>query len=583
MSLTDRSVIAVCFSLLASTCLLAQEPDFDVELAKQGVGFMKVYCKKCHGDDLKYPALDILVRKTLLNPTDESEEPFLIPGNAEDSRLWDAVETEYMPPASQPQPTADEKAAFKKWIESGAHFPPEQRAKREFLGEKTILGLIETDLRTLSDDEVPFTRYFSLAHLWNDTEGVDPTTEEDLRLVRAALSKLVNSLSNQSRIVTPRVVDEPNGTLLAIDMRDYGWDEWHWNEVLKSYPYGLKVSGQEATNIYRVTQTRIPYLRADWFIAMASRPPLYHALLNIPTNARALEADLGVNIFENFNNGKLARAAFQKSGVSQQNRMVERHDTRGAGRYYWKSYDIKPGTGEKGDFTRRPLGPPFEQSEGRQLAVFEHDGGEIIWSLANGLQAYMLVTGTDERIDTGPPEVVFDPNSHGGSFLITNGISCMGCHRNGMFTWEKEDVRPLFEGKRGQRVADKVLELFPPKDEMQTLVKQDREHFMKALEEATSKFLQVGDAASKKIDDFPEPITKTSNRYLMDMTIETAALELGLPDPSTLTGLTKTRMFKDLGLGNWANPGGTISRETWERAYGRFARELNVGVPIRVR
>lgn len=129
-----------------------------------------------------------------------------------------------------------------------------------------------------------------------------------------------------------------------------------------------------------------------------------------------------------------------------------------------------PGTGEKGDFTRRPLGPLFEQSQGRQLAVFEHDGGEIIWSLPNGLQGYMLVKGNDERIDVGPAEVVFDPNSHGGSFLITNRISCMGCHRNGMFAWEKEDIRPLYADKRGQAVADKVLELYPPNDQMQGLV-----------------------------------------------------------------------------------------------------------------
>ncbi len=583
MRFFNQRVFAVCFGLLVTGCLFAQEPDFDVELAKKGVGFLKTYCQKCHGDDQRYPGLDVLIRTTLVRPADESEAPFIVPGNSSDSRLWDALETEYMPPEKQPQPTAEEKSVFKQWIESGAHFPPEERTKREFLGEQSILAMIEGDLRTLTDDQIPHTRYFSLAHLWNDTEGNDPTSEEDLRLVRAGLSKLVNSLSSKSRIVSPRVVDKENGTLLAIDMRDYGWDEWHWNEVLKLYPYGLKVSGQEATNIYRVTQTRIPYLRADWFIATASRPPLYHSLLNIPKNAKALETSLGVNIFQNFTDGQLARAAFQKSGVSQQNRMVERHDTRGGGRYYWKSYDIKPGTGEKGDFTRRPLGPLFEQAQGRQLAAFEHDGGEIIWSLPNGLQAYMLVAGTDERIDSGPPEVVFDPNSHGGSFLITNGISCMGCHRNGMFVWEKEDIRPLYESKRGQKVADKVLELFPPNDKMQGLIRNDRDHFMEALEEATGQFLKVGDDASKPISDFSEPVTKTSNRYLLDVTIESAARELGQADTSSLNGLAKLRTFKELGLGNWANTGGTVPRETWERAYGSIARELSLGIPIRVR
>jgi len=141
----------------------------------------------------------------------------------------------------------------------------------------------------------------------------------------------------------------------------------------------------------------------------------------------------------------------------------------------------------------------------------------------------------------------------------------------------------LYEGKRGQRVADKVLELYPPNDQMQSLVQRDQDHFMLALEEATASFLQVGDDASKPIEDFPEPITKSSNRYLLDMTVERAALELGLADAGVLTGMSRTRTSKDLGLGNWTNPGGTVPRETWERAYGRFARELNIGIPIRVR
>ena len=573
----------LCFTLLWPIAAYAQSPDFDVELASQGVNFLKTYCKRCHGDDAKYPGLDMMNRATLLKPLDESEKPFVVPGDAAKSRLWDSVETKYMPPERQPQPSDGDKEIVKKWIEAGAHFPPEIRAKREFRGEPSVLEAIESDLRTLRDDEIPYTRYFSLAHLWNDTQGTEPTTEEDLRLVRAALAKLVNSLSVKSRIVAPRIVDKDFGTVLAIDMRHYGWDESHWNEVIKLYPYGLKVSGQAAANIYRLTETKIPYLRADWFIAVASRPPLYHTLLNIPNNAKALETDLGVDIYANFENGQLARAAFQKSGVSQQNRLVERHDTKGAGRYYWKSYDMKPGTGEKGDFTRRPLGPPFEKLGATQLAAFQHDGGEIIWSLANGLQAYMLVTGTDERIDSGPPEVVFDPNGHGGSVLITNGISCMGCHKHGMFPLKNDDIRPLFENKRGQKFADKVLELYPTNETMQSLVKRDRDVFMNALQECIGEFVQVGEDAKKPIAEFPEPITRMSNRYLQDVTIETASRELGLSDASILTGLGQLRLFKDLGLSNWANDGGTVARETWETAYGRFARELNIGVPIRVR
>jgi len=577
--------ILVILTLLAPTLAAAQDdpaPNFDLSLAKQGVAFLKTYCQRCHGDDFRYPALDVSNRATLIAPTHNKEKPFLVPSNLDESRLWDAVDTDYMPPERQPQPTAEEKEAFKKWIEAGAHFPPEERPQREFRGEESILAAIEQDLRNLPDDQIPHTRYFSLAHLWNDTSGKEPTTEEDLRLTRAALSKLVNSLSSKSRIVVPRVVDGEFGTVLAIDMRDYGWNDWHWNEVLKTYSYGLKVSSQTATNIYRQTQTRIPYLRADWFIAKASRPPLYHTLLNIPTNAKALEAGLGVDVYRNFESGKLSRSAFQKSGVSQQNRMLERHDTTGGGRYYWKSYDMLPGTAEQGDFTRRPLGPHFEQLGNKQLAPFKHDGGEIIWSLPNGLQGYMLVTGDDARIDEGPIQVVFDPNSHSGSVAIVNGISCMGCHKHGMFPWEKDDIRPLFEGKRGQAIADRVLELYPPNETMQQLVQKDKKSFLIALEEAVGPFVKVGSDATRSIDDFPEPITRVSNRYQQDITAPIAQRELGL-SAAQQDVLTRPRLLRELGMANWLNPNGTVSREAWEAAYGRLARDLEIGVPIRVR
>lgn len=580
-------LVAVLAFRVASAAEPASFNSESADLAAAGTQFLATYCKACHGDDYSYPGLDVTDRLTLLHPADSDEDPFIVDGNAKKSRLFHQVTTQRMPPEDQPQPTADEIAVFKQWIEAGAPFPAEKRIERPFVGEETILELIADDLDSRRDDELRYVRYFSLAHLWNDTTSDEPITEEDLRLTRAAVSKLVNSLSNRSRIVRPRIVDPEFATLLAIDIRDYGWDQWHWNEVLKGYPYGLKLNSHAATRIYRATQTRLPYIRADWFCANASRPPLYHTLLRIPNNAKPLEASLGVDIRENFLNGQLTRSAFQKSGVSQQNRMVERHDMTKASGYYWKSYDMKPGTGEEGDFSRRPLGPHFERSIGRQPAAFTHDGGEIIWSLPNGLQAYMLVTGEDVRIDQGPPDVVYDPNQHGGTFLITNGISCMGCHRRGMITLPGDEIRELYSSRTGQVVADRVLALYPERAAMSQLIKADSKRFLAAVDEATGVFLQQGDDRDKEIADFPEPVTKVARRYLRDIDSETVIREMGLNGKdengdsaaSSFHALAKLATFRVLGLANLAN-GRSVSRETWERAYGRVCRELQLGVPI---
>ena len=66
--------ILVTLTLLAPTLAAAQDdpaPTFDLSLAKQGVAFLKTYCQRCHGDDFRYPALDVSNRATLLAPTDK--------------------------------------------------------------------------------------------------------------------------------------------------------------------------------------------------------------------------------------------------------------------------------------------------------------------------------------------------------------------------------------------------------------------------------------------------------------------------------------------------------------------------------
>ncbi len=490
-----------------------------IDLARNGVRVLNSYCKKCHGDGQAYPGLDMNDRAGLMAPTN-GEPAYVVPGDLAASRIWSRiVDTgNSMPPENQPQPSAQDKEILKQWILAGAHFPPQQREKREFLGDRTIVKLIAADLDTVKSEAIEYTRYFSLAHLWNDIDGVEPTTDEDLRYVRAAVSKLINSLSYQPRIVPPRIVDAQYGTLMAIDLRDYGWTVDDWDQILNHYPYGLRIGGQDEQRIIRNTGgCATPVIRADWFVNACARPPLYHELLDIPHNAKVLEKKLGVNIPQNFAANQLMRAAFNglKSGVSEQNRMVERHDQAGAGRFYWKSYDMLPGAEREQDFLRTPLGPIGIDSK-YDGAAFAHDGGEIIFSLPNGLQAYMLVDGNDQRIDIGPQAVVRDPNQHGGGFEIVNGVSCMGCHKQGMIKWDADFVRPEFQQRQGQRVADKVLELFPTDQEFFKVVDQDRNHFLSAVKQACGEFLlgsDRSDVASKYHQFFQDVMLSTKSNF----------------------------------------------------------------------
>ena len=60
-----------------------------------------------------------------------------------------------------------------------------------------------------------------------------------------------------------------------------------WLQLVARYPYALKhdqypdvpSSREMAAEIYDWTGEKIPWVRADWFVATATQPPLYHTLL----------------------------------------------------------------------------------------------------------------------------------------------------------------------------------------------------------------------------------------------------------------------------------------------------------------
>jgi serine/threonine-protein kinase len=427
-------------------------------------------------------------------------------------------------------------------------------------------------------------------------------TETDLRLYRAALSKVVNSLSWKRGIYVPRPVDA-EGTVLAVDLRRLDWDRRQvWKALLKYYPYGLAFDESKdrkikdlAADLYRDVKgsarlgTKLPFVRADWFVANAARPPLYHSLLyktllglkhsgKRPMTALDLEKKLGVDVLKNIKEDKVWRAGFTRSGVSGHNRLVERHETTlGA---YWKSYDFKSSVGVR-NLTLKPLGPVFKGNDFEDHA-FEHDGGEIIFNLPNGLQGYLLVNEKDQRIDEGPIKVVEDKLKTGGTAEVVNGISCMACHKHGMIADFKDGIRDNTDLEGA--ILRKVRKQYSTHDDMKDVLEEDTDRFMGALKRATARFLLVGADKDRKLEDFEEPVVRVSTRHvLQQVTLEAAAHELGLKDSRALRrAILNNPLLRRIGLLPLAR-GKSIKRETWEsldRGLSLFheaARELDVG------
>ena len=227
---------------------------------------------------------------------------------------------------------------------AGPPFPvpdaPRPDAPRPFVGDRDILAAIRNNLVSTPLTDRPFQRYFTLANLHNNRKVLD----YDLRLSRAALAKLFNSLSWKPMIVVPQSID-PHETVYVVDLRDLGWKERNlWGEILRfekaddtarfvgardethrGYPYGLdyeKASDEEvrrlAGEVGGLTGCELCFVRADWFIATASRPPLYETILDLPADARVLERRLDVDVEGDFLRDRLARGLRHQQGLQPQ-------------------------------------------------------------------------------------------------------------------------------------------------------------------------------------------------------------------------------------------------------------------------
>jgi hypothetical protein len=568
-------VIALLLNALAPLASADLSPEDQKAVAK-GFELARKYCGRCHGEG----ANEGNAQFSIIDPAGLVKEKYVVPGNADESVVWKRIAKAEMPPDNVEaalQPSEADKAILKKWVELGAMKPA--RAKRPFRSELDILTAIRDDLRGLSEKNRQFTRYFSLTHLHNNSEKV---ADFDLRYYRAALAKALNSLTWEARLAALRVVDA-DSTILAIDLRHLGWDSKDWEAILEKYPYGLRYDRSSDETIAKVAGevsglcgSPISHLHADWFAVQATRPPLYDRLLDLPKTDKELETKIGVDVTKNIEDGTARRAGFSESGVSVSNRLVERHpSTLG---YYWKSYDFKRSNGT-GSLFQFPLGPLVKGQPFQEFA-FVHDGGEMIFSLPNGLQGYFLTDGQGNRIDAGPIEVVRDLKETSGTPVVVNGVSCMHCHQKGMIDF-RDSVR------EGQAVfgdvRKKTLELYPPQAEMKALVDGDRKRFLTALNEVLEPWLR--DATADDRENFGEPIAIATRFYGADVDLQTAAIELGLEDPSQLTAAIKNNpRLRRLGLGPLLT-NQKIDRQMWDSREAivsplqQVAREMDIATP----
>jgi len=548
---TFRPIVSVMLVICVVVCGVVNQPVVVAQdkatLAKRVEAIFKQHCYRCHGEGGKAESeFYVLNRESLVSPKRVRV------GKPDESPLLRKVRSGDMPQDDEPLKKEDQET-IRQWIEAGAPDFAAARPERKFISPADTLTSIAADLSKIektSRDDLLFVRYFTITHLYN--AGLD---DDQLATYRNALSKLINSLSWGRRVRPPRAVDAQQ-TLFAIDLRDYKWNEKIWEAIADTNPYGVKYDSTAAKYSYKTTGTDLPVVRGDWFVAAASRPPLYHKVLQLPDTDIALEKLLQVDIDENLRTKRVARAGFNGSGVSQNNRLIERHESDLTNGAYWKSYDFAGNDGVKNLFAH-PLGP-------KGTNAFVPDGGEIIFNLPNGLQAYLLVDAKGKRIDKGPTNVVSDPVQKDRA--VVNGLSCMSCHVAGMI-FKQDEVREHVENNRASfaaREVETVLSLYPTAGTFDALQKEDAARFAEAVK-------KTGAPVAKQ-----DPIVQLALRFEAELGVKLAAAEVGLPVEDFLNGLDRSPALSRT-LGSLKVPGRTIKREVFVSTFGSIVKDLGLG------
>jgi hypothetical protein len=423
-----------------------------------------------------------------------------------------------------------------------------------------LLLTMRDDLVARLPDERPFTRYLVLAHLRN--AGL---CDDEVLVHRAATGKLLNSLSDQPVVVVPEAIGT-DGLVLRIDLRDYGWETPisgpggmfpdTWAMLVANTPYAVEPIGEAADVVKAETGVAVPYLSTDAALAVLTLPPMYYDVLELPGTRDALAAELNIDIAANIeaermvDAGDVARAGFHESSISENHRIAERHVFPDAAtRALWLTHDFSSNAGDANFFF-----DPF---------AFEPDAGAVMFTLRNGLYAYMYVDAAGNRVDEAPLEIVQDLSMTDG--IVRPGISCIGCHARGPIAVDDDLRWEIDSGRTDENFDDnqklEIRNLFPPREEFAEMLDLDVGFVTLALGAAgVPEELEV------------EPISTAFQAFHADVDLGRAAAELWVTADELAANLGKL----DPVLADLQGPG--LSRADFTDQFAVAVCALKVGL-----
>jgi serine/threonine-protein kinase len=456
------------------------EDPFQSELGKEVRQILEVNCGRCH-EGTNYGDMDYILDLEELVKNNK-----VVPGNKEDSQLFVRMQQQSMPPAFErvQRPTFGQIDQVGQFIDE---LDPEFGGARTdcnelpFFNHDDQIAAMANDISRVDEQDQPFTRYLTITYSSNAGD-----CDRAVQRQRYALFKGINSVSTEAQVGVPQPIDEDE-TIFRIDIRDYDWDRQidleddgivdfddAWLAIVDGVgEYAVEFTGDQADDLVQDTQTAVPFLPVNAFVQFTELDDLYYALIGARANLFDFELDvLGIDTEAEIADDNLLRAGFSNSGVSKQERVLNRFDQNTASGYaYWISFDFDNEAAGNESIYQDPID-------------FNFAGGEAIFNLPNGFQAYYVANAAGDRLNEAPVGVVIDPAQNNG--VVTNGASCHSCHNAGMITFTDTvrqfvvDNRTLFNND----TFEDVMNQYPSQAEFQRAMDADSELHVAAVERA---------------------------------------------------------------------------------------------------
>ncbi|HTV18961.1 MAG TPA: hypothetical protein VMG12_09830 [Polyangiaceae bacterium] len=495
----------------------------------------------------------------------------ITPGSKEESQIYTRMRDGTMPPADQRparQPSPSQIQQVGQFIdELPLPDPKGGCAPLAFRDVDTQIARMQADMAERDDRDKPFTRYLTVSYSANAGD-----CGRVLDRQRFALFKGINSVSTSTRVAKPVAIDSDQ-TIFRIDIRDYNWDRPidledndisdpanvdfrdGWEAIIgnpRTAAYAVEYAGDAADDLVADAGTRVPFIPVNAFIQATEFGDLYYALIGGRQSLFDFEREeLGIDTVAEAAENRLMRAGFANSGVSKQERVLNRFDGGLAAKQaYWISFDFDGGNGGDGanGFERDVANDSIYSNP----LGFKFGGGEAIFNLPNGMQGYYAADGAGNRLDTAPIGVVIDPAQNNG--LVTNGASCHSCHNAGLIPFVDTVRRFVEENKRrfDNQTYENVMEQYPDAAKFTRQMELDSAVHVDAVELAGVPRNEA-DPVSRVYLDFQR----------VDVDLRLAAGELGVEPDELLDNID----LLDARLGNLGVEGGYVGREIMDATF----------------